>query len=188
MTSVNHNSGTERLAEVVEKLAIPDNEIIVNIQGDEPLIPPIIVRQVADNLAKFNVNMASLAVKIHDAEELFNPNAVKVLTDKDGYVLYFSRSVIPYDRDQFMNLQDVQKVQLADAYLRHIGIYAYRAGFIKQYVQWVSTQLENLEKLEQLRVLYNGERIHVELAKEVPAVGVDTAEDLEKVRAILAAN
>ena len=188
MTSVHHNSGTERLAEVVEKLAIPDNEIIVNIQGDEPLIPPVIVRQVADNLAKFNVNMASLAVKIHDAEELFNPNAVKVLTDKDGYVLYFSRSVIPYDRDQFMNLQDVQKVQLADAYLRHIGIYAYRAGFIKQYVQWAPTQLENLEKLEQLRVLYNGERIHVELAKEVPAVGVDTAEDLEKVRAILAAN
>ena len=188
MTSVHHNSGTERLAEVVEKLAIPDNEIIVNIQGDEPLIPPVIVRQVAANLAKFNVNMASLAVKIHDAEELFNPNAVKVLTDKEGYVLYFSRSVIPYDRDQFMNLQDVQKVQLADAYLRHIGIYAYRAGFIKQYVQWAPTQLENLEKLEQLRVLYNGERIHVELAKEVPEVGVDTAEDLEKVRAILAAN
>ena len=111
-----------------------------------------------------------------------------MLTDKEGYVLYFSRSVIPYDRDQFMNLQDVQKVQLADAYLRHIGIYAYRAGFIKQYVQWAPTQLENLEKLEQLRVLYNGERIHVELAEEVPAVGVDTAEDLEKVRAILAAN
>ena len=135
------------------------------------MIPPVIVRQVADNLAKFNVNMASLAVKFMMLEELFNPNAVKVLTDKDGYVLYFSRSVIPYDRDQFMNLQDVQKVQLADAYLRHIGIYAYRAGFIKQYVQWAPTQLENLEKLEQLRVLYNGERIHVELAKEVPAVG-----------------
>ncbi|OOF87148.1 3-deoxy-manno-octulosonate cytidylyltransferase [Rodentibacter ratti] len=188
MTSEHHNSGTERLAEVVEKLAISDDEIIVNIQGDEPLIPPVIVRQVAENLAKFKVNMATLAVKIHEAEELFNPNVVKVLTDKDGYVLYFSRSVIPYDRDQFMGLQDIAKATLAEVYLRHIGLYAYRAGFIKKYVQWAPTQLENLEKLEQLRVLWNGERIHVELAKEVPAVGVDTAEDLEKVRSILTAN
>lgn len=188
MTSEHHNSGTERLAEVVEKLTIPDDEIIVNIQGDEPLIPPVIVRQVAENLAKFKVNMASLAVKIHDAEELFNPNVVKVVTDKDGYVLYFSRSPMPYDRDQFVGLQEITKAPLADSYLRHIGIYAYRAGFIKQYVQWAATALENLEKLEQLRVLWNGERIHVELAKEVPAVGVDTAEDLEKVRSILAAN
>ncbi|THA00798.1 3-deoxy-manno-octulosonate cytidylyltransferase [Rodentibacter pneumotropicus] len=188
MTSEQHNSGTERLAEVVAKLAMPDDEIIVNIQGDEPLIPPVIVRQVAENLAKFNVNMATLAVKIHEAKELFNPNVVKVLTDKDGYVLYFSRSVIPYDRDQFMGLQDMAKATLAEVYLRHIGIYAYRAGFIKKYVQWTPTQLENLEKLEQLRVLWNGERIHVELAKEVPAVGVDTVEDLEKVRSILAAN
>ncbi|OOF40043.1 3-deoxy-manno-octulosonate cytidylyltransferase [Rodentibacter mrazii] len=188
MTSEQHNSGTERLAEVVEKLTISDDEIIVNIQGDEPLIPPVIVRQVAENLAKFKVNMATLAVKIHEAEELFNPNVVKVLTDKEGYVLYFSRSVIPYDRDQFMGLQDITKATLAEVYLRHIGIYAYRAGFIKKYVQWAPTQLENLEKLEQLRVLWNGERIHVELAKEVPAVGVDTAEDLEKVRSILAAN
>ncbi|OOF79586.1 3-deoxy-manno-octulosonate cytidylyltransferase [Rodentibacter caecimuris] len=188
MTSEHHNSGTERLAEVVEKLAIPDDEIIVNIQGDEPLIPPVIVHQVAENLAKFKVNMATLAVKIHDAEELFNPNVVKVLTDKEGYVLYFSRSVIPYDRDQFMGLQDITKATLAEVYLRHIGIYAYRAGFIKKYVQWEPTMLENLEKLEQLRVLWNAEKIHVELAKEVPAVGVDTMEDLEKVRSILAAN
>lgn len=188
MTSEHHNSGTERLAEVVEKLAIPDDEIIVNIQGDEPLIPPVIVHQVAENLAKFKVNMATLAVKIHEAEELFNPNVVKVVTDKEGYVLYFSRSVMPYDRDQFMGLQDITKATLAEVYLRHIGLYAYRAGFIKKYVQWAPTQLENLEKLEQLRVLWNGERIHVEQAKEVPAVGVDTAEDLEKVRSILAAN
>lgn len=188
LTSEKHNSGTERLAEVVEKLAIPDDEIIVNIQGDEPLIPPIIVRQVAENLAKFNVKMASLAVKIHEAEELFNPNAVKVVTDKNGMVLYFSRAPMPYDRDQFMALQNPADAQLADIYLRHIGIYAYRAGFIKQYVQWPATQLEQLEKLEQLRVLWHGERIHVELALEEPAVGVDTAEDLEKVRAILGAN
>ena len=185
MTAESHNSGTERLAEVVEKLAIPDNEIIVNIQGDEPLIPPVIVKQVAENLAKYPVNMASLAVNIDEPEELFNPNVVKVLTDKDGYVLYFSRAAIPWDRDQFAKMDDVTKLQLSAQYLRHIGIYAYRAGFIKHYVQWQPTALEHIEKLEQLRVLWNGEKIHVELAKEVPAVGVDTAEDLEKVRSIL---
>ncbi|WP_386693176.1 MULTISPECIES: 3-deoxy-manno-octulosonate cytidylyltransferase [unclassified Lonepinella] len=189
MTSEKHNSGTERLAEVVEKLALPDDEIIVNIQGDEPLIPPIIVQQVAENLQKYQVNMASLAVKIDDPEELFNPNAVKVLTDKDGYVLYFSRAVIPWDRDQFVLLQKGKLMQseliLQPCYWRHIGIYAYRAGFIKQYVQWQPTVLEQIESLEQLRVLWNGERIHVELAKEVPAVGVDTPEDLAKVRLIL---
>lgn len=184
MTSSSHNSGTERLAEVVQKLAIPANEIIVNIQGDEPLIPPVIVRQVAENLAKFNVNMASLAVPIVDVEELFNPNAVKVITDKQGYVLYFSRAVIPWNRDQFANLPELGEFSL-ESYLRHIGIYAYRAGFIQQYVQWQPTALEQIESLEQLRVLWNGERIHVELAKEVPAVGVDTPEDLEKVRSIL---
>ena len=109
MTSERHNSGTERLAEVVEKLSIAKDEIIVNIQGDEPLIPPIIVQQVAQNLAKHQVNMATLAVKIHEAEELFNPNVVKVLTDKNGYVLYFSRAVIPWDRDQFSCLQNSQQ-------------------------------------------------------------------------------
>ncbi|WP_044470780.1 3-deoxy-manno-octulosonate cytidylyltransferase [Mannheimia massilioguelmaensis] len=190
MTSEKHNSGTERLAEVVDKLNIPDDEIIVNIQGDEPLIPPVIVSQVAENLCKFNVNMATLGVKIHESEELFNPNAVKVLADKDGYVLYFSRAVIPWDRDQFAKLQSGQiemaQLKLSDHYLRHIGIYAYRAGFIKQYVQWQPSALEQIESLEQLRVLWYGEKIHVELAKEVPAVGVDTPEDLEKVRAILA--
>ncbi|WP_424402807.1 3-deoxy-manno-octulosonate cytidylyltransferase [Pasteurella sp. PK-2025] len=188
LTSEKHQSGTERLAEVVEKLAIPDDEIIVNIQGDEPLIPPSIVQQVAENLAKHQVNMASLAVKIHDAEELFNPNAVKVVTDKQGYVLYFSRAVIPWDRDQFAQLKQqtsLPELNLADHYLRHIGIYAYRAGFIKQYIQWAPSALEQLESLEQLRVLWHGEKIHVELAKETPPVGVDTAEDLEKVRSIL---
>lgn len=186
MTSEKHNSGTERLAEVVSKLAIADEEIIVNIQGDEPLIPPVIVSQVAENLAKFQVKMASLAVPIKDAQELFNPNAVKVVTDNHGYVLYFSRAPIPYDRDHFSQNQETLST-IADGYLRHIGIYAYRAGFIKQYVQWAPTSLENLEKLEQLRVLWYGERIHVALAKEEPAVGVDTPEDLEKVRQILRA-
>ncbi|UAX43011.1 3-deoxy-manno-octulosonate cytidylyltransferase [Pasteurella canis] len=189
MTSTLHNSGTERLAEVIEKLSIAQDEIIVNIQGDEPLIPPAIVGQVAENLSKYQVKMASLAVKITDPEELFNPNAVKVLTDKNGYVLYFSRAVIPWNRDQFARLHHqadkIAQLKLSDHYLRHIGIYAYRAGFIKQYVQWQPTALEQIESLEQLRVLWHGEKIHVELAQEVPPVGVDTLEDLEKVRSFL---
>lgn len=185
LTSEQHNSGTERLAEVVEKLGIAENEIIVNIQGDEPLIPPCIVQQVAANLASTGVNMATLAAKIQDAEELFNPNVVKVLTDKNGMALYFSRSVIPWDRDQFTKTTELEKLQLVGYYLRHIGIYAYRAGFIKRYVQWQPTMLEQIESLEQLRVLWHGEKIHIELAKKTPAVGVDTQEDLEKVRSIL---
>lgn len=189
MTSEQHNSGTERLAEVVEKLALPDDEIIVNVQGDEPLIPSVIISQVAKNLVKYQVNMSTLAVNIEDLQELFNPNVVKVLTDKNGYVLYFSRAVIPWDRDQFVHLRQGevlnQNINLACCYLRHIGIYAYRSGFIKQYVQWQPTLLEQIEKLEQLRVLWHGEKIHVELAHEVPQVGVDTADDLEKVRLIL---
>ncbi|WP_410678344.1 3-deoxy-manno-octulosonate cytidylyltransferase [Avibacterium paragallinarum] len=188
MTSASHNSGTERLAEVVEKLALPDDEIVVNIQGDEPLIPPVIVQQVADNLANNGVKMATLAVPLNDAEELFNPNVVKVVADKTGSVLYFSRAAIPWNRDQFAGLSDAQKTQLTlqTPYLRHIGIYAYRAGFIKQYIQWQPTALENIESLEQLRVLWYGEKIHIDIAKEIPAVGVDTPEDLEKVRSIFA--
>ncbi|MFZ7276339.1 3-deoxy-manno-octulosonate cytidylyltransferase [Avibacterium endocarditidis] len=188
MTSEHHNSGTERLAEVMEKLALADDEIVVNIQGDEPLIPPVIVQQVADNLAKNAVKMATLAVPLNDAEELFNPNVVKAVADQSGNVLYFSRAPIPWNRDQFAGLSDEQKTQLVlqSQYLRHIGIYAYRAGFIKQYVQWQPSALENIESLEQLRVLWYGEKIHIDLAKEEPAVGVDTPEDLEKVRAILA--
>lgn len=188
MTSEHHNSGTERLAEVVEKLALADDEIVVNIQGDEPLIPPVIVQQVADNLANNGVKMATLAVPLNEAEELFNPNVVKAVADQSGNVLYFSRAPIPWNRDQFAGLSDEQKTQLVlqSQYLRHIGIYAYRAGFIKQYVQWQPSALENIESLEQLRVLWYGEKIHIDLAKEVPAVGVDTPEDLEKVRAILA--
>ncbi|KAE9540613.1 3-deoxy-manno-octulosonate cytidylyltransferase [Ursidibacter maritimus] len=183
LTSDKHNSGTERLAEVIEKMAIPDSEIIVNIQGDEPLIPPVIVSQVANNLDQHQVNMATLAVKLTTKEELFNPNVVKTLTDKQGMALYFSRAPIPFARDDFADCND-QFVQQQN-YLRHIGIYAYRAGFIKQYVAWQPTQLEQLESLEQLRALWYGEKIHLDLAKKAPQVGVDTAEDLERVRQIL---
>ena len=183
LTSDKHNSGTERLAEVVEKMALADNEIIVNIQGDEPLMPPAIVAQVAKNLDSHQVNMATLAVKLTTAEELFNPNVVKAVTDQHGFALYFSRAPIPFARDGFPHCDDAFVQQ--QHYLRHIGIYAYRAGFIKRYVAWQPTQLEQLESLEQLRALWYGEKIHLELAQEAPQVGVDTAKDLERVRQIL---
>ncbi|MCG9582138.1 3-deoxy-manno-octulosonate cytidylyltransferase [Vibrio tubiashii] len=182
MTSPNHESGTERLAEVVEKMAIPDDHIIVNVQGDEPLIPPSIITQVAENLANSQAPMSTLAVEISDEAEVFNPNAVKVLTDKDGYAMYFSRATIPWDRDSFADDAKIIKQPL----MRHIGIYAYRAGFINTYINWEPTALEKIECLEQLRVLWYGEKIHVEVAKEAPAAGVDTPEDLEVVRSIVA--
>jgi len=185
MTSSEHNSGTERLSEVIEKMAIADNEIIVNVQGDEPLIPPAIIQQVAQNLAENQVNMATLAVKLETKEELFNPNCVKVVTDQKGMALYFSRAAIPFARDHFADCDDA--FVASQPYLRHIGIYAYRAKFVNQYIRWQPTVLEKLESLEQLRALWYGEKIHVELAKEAPQVGVDTLEDLERVRAILTA-
>ena len=180
MTRNDHESGTERLAEVVEKLAIPSDHIIVNVQGDEPLIPPAVIAQVANNLAQSQAPMATLAVEITDEAEAFNPNAVKVLTDKDGYALYFSRATIPWDRDGF-----AQGKTLRFPLLRHIGIYAYRAGFINAYINWQPSELEKIESLEQLRVLWYGEKIHVAVAQEKPPAGVDTAEDLELVRKVV---
>ncbi|MCW2473552.1 MULTISPECIES: 3-deoxy-manno-octulosonate cytidylyltransferase [unclassified Symbiopectobacterium] len=181
LTSADHHSGTERLAEVIERYQFPDDEIIVNVQGDEPLIPPVIIRQVADNLSVCQAGMATLAVPITTAEEAFNPNAVKVVMDAQGYALYFSRATIPWDRERFAQ----SKETIGDHFLRHIGIYAYRAGFIRRYVTWQPSSLEQIELLEQLRVLWYGEKIHVAVAQAVPSVGVDTPEDLQRVRAAM---
>jgi 3-deoxy-manno-octulosonate cytidylyltransferase (CMP-KDO synthetase) len=179
MTRADHQSGTERLAEVVEKCGFSDDTIVVNVQGDEPMIPAVIIRQVAENLAASKAGMATLAVPIDNAEEAFNPNAVKVVMDKEGYALYFSRATIPWDRDHFAKSRET----VGDSLLRHIGIYGYRAGFIRRYVGWAPSPLEQIEMLEQLRVLWYGEKIHVAVAEEVPGTGVDTPEDLERVRA-----
>ncbi|MBD1228787.1 3-deoxy-manno-octulosonate cytidylyltransferase [Xenorhabdus griffiniae] len=182
MTRENHHSGTERLAEVIDKYQFADDEIIVNVQGDEPLIPEQIIKQVADNLADSNAGMATLAVQIQDAEEAFNPNAVKVVMDSQGYALYFSRATIPWERDRFMQSTE----SIGEHFLRHIGIYAYRAGFIRRYIQWTPSPLESIEMLEQLRVLWYGEKIHVAKALQAPGTGVDTPEDLEAVRKVFA--
>ncbi len=191
-TRADHQSGTERLAEVMEQYQFSDDEIIVNVQGDEPFIPPENITQVANNLAHQHdatnnassqgrkiSRMSTLAINIDSVEEAFNANAVKVITDKDGYALYFSRATIPYDRNRFLNNDNIDNI--GEFYLRHVGIYAYRAGFIKDYVNWPTSQLEQVEALEQLRVLYQGENIHVAVAKSnVPVEGVDTPEDLAK--------
>ena len=177
MTRADHSSGTERLAEVVDLLMLPDDAIVVNVQGDEPFIPPVIIGQVAANLAgQSKAEMATLAVAMHQAAEIQNPNTVKVVLDKQGYALYFSRSVIPYDRDQQF------QHELSQHYHRHIGIYAYRAGFIRRYVSWPVSTLERIESLEQLRVLWHGEAIHVAIAAQEPPVGVDTPADLAAAR------
>ncbi len=182
MTKASHQSGTERLAEICDIYQFPADTIIVNVQGDEPLIPPVVIDQVADNLASSIAPMATLSVPINEIDEVFNPNAVKVVTDKEGYALYFSRAAIPWDRDQFA--QDDKHSEFP--FQRHIGIYAYRAGFIQHYIEWPASPLEQIESLEQLRVLWHGEKIHVAIAKEIPPAGVDTPDDLEKVRQILA--
>jgi 3-deoxy-manno-octulosonate cytidylyltransferase (CMP-KDO synthetase) len=181
-TSADHQSGTERLAEVMQRYQFSDEQVIVNVQGDEPFIPVENIAQVADNLSsQSQARMATLAMKIDDVAEALNPNAVKVLCDKNGYALYFSRATIPYDRERFLNNDNIEAI--GDFYLRHIGIYAYRAGFIKDYVQWPTSQLEQVESLEQLRVLWQGEKIHVAVAKvRLMVEGVDTPEDLEKAR------
>ena len=166
---------------MVEKCGFSDDTVIVNVQGDEPMIPAVIIRQVAENLAQRQVGMATLAVPIHHAEEAFNPNAVKVVMDAEGYALYFSRATIPWDRDRFA----LSKETIGDTFLRHIGIYGYRAGFIRRSVAWAPSPLEHIEMLEQLRVLWYGEKIHVAVAEEGPGTGVDTPEDLERVRAEL---
>jgi len=180
MTSSEHTSGTERLAEVIELLKIDGNEIVVNLQGDEPLMPGALINQVGDTLAQFDAPMATACHEIDKLEEISNPNVVKVVTDANGYALYFSRATIPYLR----NNPDPGKL-LPGTFYRHIGIYAYRAEFMKRYVSWPPCAIEQYESLEQLRVLWYGERIAVCEAIETPGPGIDTQEDLHRVLSIL---
>jgi len=180
ITRGDHESGTERLGEVVEKLGLSSDHIIVNVQGDEPMIPSENIAQVAQLLIdKVDVPMATLAVPIDENLDIDNPNAVKVVCDKNQCALYFSRASIPFDRDGFHR---GSKELLAKNYLRHIGIYAYRAGFIRDYLKMEPSPLEQIESLEQLRVLYHGEKIAVGVAHQAPPAGVDTQADLDRIR------
>jgi len=179
MTRVDHRSGTDRLAEVIATRGWPDDTLIVNLQGDEPCMPPALVDQVAGNLAEHGqVGMATLAFPISDVKTLFDSHVVKVVTDAQGYALYFSRAPIPWYRDEFH--EGCQALPPGGHLLRHIGLYAYRAAFLRRFVTWTPSPLELAESLEQLRVLWHGEGIHVGLASEEPGPGVDTADDVQQ--------
>ena len=177
MTRVEHTSGTDRIAEVAAQLGWHDDEIVVNVQGDEPLIDPNLITQVAQHLANSkDAVMATACHAIHDEASMINPNMVKVVMDAHCNALYFSRAPIPYPRD------DAHKSNIQAH--RHIGIYAYRVGFLKKYAQLSATELEKIESLEQLRVLFHGYKIGVVITKNAPASGVDTQVDLDYVRSI----
>ncbi len=180
MTDPNHQSGTERIAEVAAILGWSDNDIVVNLQGDEPLIPPTYIRDAAQALAGQSLaGIATLAAKIGDADEIFNPNAVKVVLDKNGYALYFSRAPMPWNRASFPEHHDVDNSPLP--HLRHIGMYAYTVGFLNRYCGWTPSPLESVESLEQLRILWHGEKVLVKIVEQTPEAGVDTEEDLWRV-------
>jgi len=184
MTSPEHQSGTERLVEVAETLGWSDDTLVVNVQGDEPLIDPALIREVARQLVLHDdAVMATLAHPIHDHADFINPNVVKVVADEAGYALYFSRAPVPWPRDAFAAQQAMPHELGA---LRHIGLYAYRAGFLRTYASLSSSPLERFEMLEQLRVLWHGHRISLGISPIAPAPGVDTPEDLERVRLLFA--
>jgi 3-deoxy-manno-octulosonate cytidylyltransferase (CMP-KDO synthetase) len=173
MTRADHASGTDRIAEAARLLDLRDEEIVVNVQGDEPLIAPQLISQVALALSRREASVSTACHELHDAAALTNPNVVKVVLDAQGYALYFSRSQIPYPREA------------GGTWYRHAGIYGYRVGFLKQYSALPPSPLEKIEALEQLRVLWHGHRIAVAVsAMEIPP-GVDTPQDLEAVRRML---
>ena len=180
-TSAAHRSGTERIAEVVERMGIAPEAIVVNVQADEPLLPPELIRQVAANLAsRPAADVATLCEPIASADEVFDPNVVKVVRDDADFALYFSRAPIPWERAGFPRREGWS----AGDHFRHLGLYAYRARFVRGYVGLAPAGLEVTESLEQLRVLAHGGRIHVGLAAAPPGPGVDTEADLARVRAL----
>ena len=182
-TRADHATGTDRLAEVATKLALPDDEIVVNVQGDEPLIEPNLVRAVADLLrAKPGAAIATACHPITTDNEAFNSNIVKVVLDRDGMALYFSRSTIPHARDAFA--QTAKAIPASLPLYRHIGLYAYRAGFLRRFPTLEAPAIERFEALEQLRALWHGYKIAVLVSECAPTPGVDTAGDLARVRSL----
>jgi 3-deoxy-manno-octulosonate cytidylyltransferase (CMP-KDO synthetase) len=184
MTSPHHLSGTDRLAEVAAIEGWANDDIIVNLQGDEPLMPGELVAQMAHSLEQHSAaGISTLATPIADAGELFNPNAVKVVLDDQGYALYFSRAPIPWARDAFATGRET--LPSGVPYLRHLGLYGYRVGTLRQMARTAPAAIERAESLEQLRALAMGVRIHVAVVAHAPGPGVDTQEDLERANAML---
>ena len=182
MTGAGHRSGTERVAEAVSLLSLGDDEIVVNVQADEPLLPPALVSQVAEDLAAHPAaRIATLCERLEHEAEVFDPATVKVVLDRDGYALYFSRAPIPWHRGRF----EAGEVPPGASLRRQVGLYAYRVEYLRSYVTQERPEIEEAEALEQLRALYHGARIHVAEALESPGPNVDTPGDLERVRARL---
>jgi 3-deoxy-manno-octulosonate cytidylyltransferase (CMP-KDO synthetase) len=183
MTSPQHASGTDRIAEVVRTKGFAADDIVVNLQGDEPMMPARVVNEVAAALhARPQIDVATAVAPIHTLEEFLDPSCVKALRAGDGSALYFSRAPVPWPRD---SVAGGRPTQYAGAW-RHVGIYAYRVRSLLQFAAWPPTPLEEAEKLEQLRALEHGMRIHLVILSEAPPAGVDTPQDLERVRAGLA--
>jgi 3-deoxy-manno-octulosonate cytidylyltransferase (CMP-KDO synthetase) len=181
LTRADHPSGTDRLAEVVEKLGWSDDTIVVNVQGDEPLIDPALIAQTARQLAHSGADIATVAHAIDQAADFFNPNIVKVVCKADGDALYFSRAPIPYARDHFAR-SGKETLPVALPAYRHVGLYAYRAGFLRAYARLTPSPLEGFEALEQLRALWHGFRISAVICDHLPMPGVDTPEDAARMR------
>lgn len=185
LTSPAHETGTDRLAEAARTLGLASEQVVVNVQGDEPLLEPALMRRMAELLGRHpDASIATACHPIDDASEAFNPNVVKVVTDARGYALYFSRAAIPWARDAFAAGRDALPEGLPIR--RHYGLYAYRVAFLGAFPKLAPAPIERFEALEQLRALWHGHRIVVEETRGTPAPGVDTPEDLERVRAILA--
>ena len=183
MTRADHATGTDRLAEAAVRLRLPADHIVVNVQGDEPLLEPALIRQMARLLAgASDAAMATACHLIDDPREAFNPNVVKVVMDARGYALYFSRATIPWARDAFA--ADSDTVPPGLPLYRHYGLYAYRVAFLLDYPTLAAAPIERFEALEQLRALWHGHRIVVAITEGTPAPGVDTDDDLERVRAL----
>ncbi len=185
MTRSDHPTGTDRLAEAAAQLGLADDSIVVNVQGDEPLLAPELVRTMADLLAAHpDASIATACHPISDPEEAFSPNVVKVVLDHAGYALYFSRATIPWAREAFA--ADRTRIPEGLPLYRHYGLYAYRVAFLRAYPTLAPAPIERCEVLEQLRALWHGHRIVVAITGGTPAPGVDTPEDLERVRRVYA--
>lgn len=182
MTGAEHATGTDRIAEAASLMGWDDDAIVVNVQGDEPLIDPALIRDVARNLAEHaEASVATACHPLHDKADMLNPGIVKVVIDRAGHALYFSRAPIPYPRDAFAAGGGLPEGLPA---YRHVGIYAYRAGFLRAFTRLPPAAIEAFESLEQLRALWHGYKISVAITAHAPAIGVDTVEDLERVRRI----
>ena len=185
LTRADHASGTDRIAEITAQRGYPGERIVVNVQGDEPLIEPGLIRSVAQQLAAHpDAAIATAGCPLTDAAQFVDPNIVKVVLDCNGYALYFSRATIPYARDAFAG--GITRLPGELPAYRHIGIYAYRAAFLASYARLAPAAIEQFEALEQLRALWHGHRISVAITAAAPPAGVDTAEDLERVKTLLA--